>query len=137
MNLTQYVTELTPRSNGKMLDPAKEQLRGYAVVTLGDSGFLITPIKARVWRSRRGTGPLYASIFVHANERGIHTTGHAKVGGGGFHMISEAIERACTSAGITFSEEFGGHGDDAVEQALLALADHLGYAETDTTVVVL
>lgn len=129
------VTSAESRRNGKMLDPQKEQARGYAVITKvpGKEG-LRQPITARVWVSRSSgwNGTVYASIFVHNN---FYTSGHGRATGYGYHKASAALEAAAHSAGFKFSKEFGGAGDNAIEEALLAIAAHLGCVMADTTVV--
>lgn len=62
----------------------------------------------------------YACVWIHGNE--MHGSGAGKAGGGGYHMPSAAVEAALSDAGIALSEDVGGRGDTALEDALHAVA---------------
>lgn len=52
--------------------------------------------------------------------------GYGKAGGGGYHKRSAAMSEALARAGVTLSEPVDGCGDSAMDEALLALARHMG-----------
>lgn len=78
-----------------------------------------------------GTGARqYACIWVHdSSHSGISTSGTGWAGGYGYHRPSAAASEAITNAGFTLSESISGVGDSAIEQAVKAIADSLGYTE--------
>ena len=52
--------------------------------------------------------------------------GYGKAGGGGYHKRSAALGEALSRAGVILSEPIGGCGDSAMDEAMLALARHMG-----------
>jgi len=52
--------------------------------------------------------------------------GYGKAGGYGYHKPSAAMQEALNAAGMTFDQDIAGRGDGLMEDALRALADHLG-----------
>lgn len=52
--------------------------------------------------------------------------GYGKAGGGGYHKRSAALGEALSRAGVILSEPIDGCGDSAMDEALLALARHMG-----------
>jgi len=62
----------------------------------------------------------YSCVWVHS--LGIHARGAGKAGGGGYHIASAAFSAALDDAGITLSEDVGGRGDRAIEDAVEAIA---------------
>ena len=80
---------------------------------------------------------VYAVTWIHAWEYGpdfakagytASCRGYGKAGGYGYHKVSAAAQEAFRAAGITLSEDIGGRGDSAIEEALKAFAVHLGIA---------
>lgn len=52
--------------------------------------------------------------------------GYGKAGGGGYHKKSAALGGALSRAWVTLSKPIDGCGDSAMNDALLALARHMG-----------
>ena len=52
--------------------------------------------------------------------------GYGKAGGGGYHKRPAAMGEALARAGVTLSKPIVGRGDSAMDEALLALARHMG-----------
>ena len=52
--------------------------------------------------------------------------GMGKAGGYGYHKASAAMQEALEDAGITLPADIAGVGDEAMRDALLALAKHVG-----------
>lgn len=68
----------------------------------------------------------YACLWVTAEP--FYASGSGYAGGYGYHRPSAAAQEAFTSAGVTLSENIGGCGDSAIENAMRALAEHIGVA---------
>lgn len=117
-----------PTHNGKMLDGKKEQVYGYAVVVAHPEG-MRQVITARVWMGRsKHASKVYASIWITDRASATYHSGHGAAGGHGYHKVSAAVGDAISSAGYELSEDIHGRGDDAIERALYAIAQYLGYA---------
>jgi len=54
-------------------------------------------------------------------------SGSYAAGGGGYHKRSAAAQHAFLAAGITFDENFDGGGDYAIEEAVKAIGNALGF----------
>lgn len=94
-----------------------------------------TPLKvwaeARIYvsRSARWAGVVHCSLWVRAHE-GLtnegkatrHVSGYGRATGGGYHKASGALASAIRSAGIELSEGIDGRGENAMEEALRAIA---------------
>jgi hypothetical protein len=52
--------------------------------------------------------------------------GSGSAGGYGYHRPSAAAQKALNAVGFRFDKDFGGAGDNAIEEALLACAVTLG-----------
>jgi hypothetical protein len=73
----------------------------------------------------------YACVWVHTNCAWImdgetvaasYASGSGYAGGGGYHRASAAAAEAISAAGIELSEHIGGRGDEAIEEAVRAIA---------------
>ena len=101
----------------------KEMIRTYNVITDG----LKEIITARCYMGRSASASTaYASIWINASD--VHTSGKGKAGGYGYHKESAAIGAAIESAGITLDQSIDGVGDGAIEEALKAIAQALGFS---------
>lgn len=103
--LTQQITiiGMSPTRNGK------------GEVTISS----LEPVIARWYMSARGDGASQVTCILWT-PNGV-SSGVAK--GYGYHKPSAALADACCKAGIELSEDISGRGDDAMEQALRAIAD--------------
>lgn len=70
----------------------------------------------------------YAALWVNT-PNGIHTQGTGKAGGGGYCKASSAAGQAIRNAGFTLEKRIDGVGESAIREALLAMADALGYPD--------
>lgn len=86
-----------------------------------------TPVEIRLY----GTGNTNsAAIWVHdGSNSGITTSGTGCAGGYGYHRPSAAASEAIRNAGFELSEAIGGRGDNAIESAVKAIAEALGYKD--------
>jgi hypothetical protein len=106
-------------------------LYAFKVVTFDKkSNTFDEPIDLRVYGTSTAN---YVCLWVHA--KSIHASGSARATGYGYHRPSEAAELAFDKAGITLPEHIGGRGDSAIEDALTALALHLGYKKESFTII--
>lgn len=68
----------------------------------------------------------YACLWIIAP--GFYASGSGMAGGYGYHRPSAAAQEAFTRAGVQLAEPIDGRGDSAIEDALKALAAHMGIA---------
>lgn len=66
---------------------------------------------------------IYACLWI--NENAHHLSGGGYAGGYGYHKASAAAQDAIIAAGITLATSIAGVGDDAIREALLAIANHI------------
>lgn len=62
-------------------------------------------------------------LWVHTADN--HTQGSGKAGGYGYHRPSAALSAAIRNAGFTLSKDIAGVGEQAMQEALLAIAKAL------------
>lgn len=85
-------------------------------------------LKAVVELRLYGTGNTNtAAIWVHAEP--IHTSGTGQAGGYGYHRPSAAAAEAIQNSGFQLSENISGVGDGAIERAVKAIAEAVGYPD--------
>lgn len=83
-----------------------------------------TPVELRLY----GTGNKnYACLWVNDGTSNTHTSGSGSAGGYGYHRPSAAAAEAIANAGIELSEHIDGRGESAIEDAVKAIAEALGY----------
>lgn len=86
-----------------------------------------TPVELRLY----GTGNQnFACLWVRVpgvkGKAEVYTQGSGRAGGYGYHRPSAAANEAISNAGFALDQDIGGVGDDAIEEALCAMADSLG-----------
>lgn len=71
----------------------------------------------------------YACLWTHGNsdKPEHHRNGSGQAGGCGYHRPSAAAQEAINNAGFVLSLPIDGRGDDAMREAVLAIADFLGF----------
>lgn len=125
--MTNTVTEYRPVHHGRVLAAEKEMIRAMSVIGM-KGGKMREVVTARWWRSRsRSASVVYATIWVNAQDGGC--SGHGKAGGGGYHKESAALGVAIRNAGITLASPIEARGDGAIDDAMRAIALHLGYED--------
>ena len=75
---------------------------------------------------------VYCSVQIYRKDN-THHHGEAYAGGGGYCKQSAAFEAALNDAGIKLSREVSGVGMDAVREAMIAVADAVGYRRNPKT----
>lgn len=123
----------TPHRNGKNLDCDKERIGTLTLVGINE-GRPVELAQARFWMARSGDGsrPVYCSVWVY--DADVQTAGHGRARGYGYHKRSAAQAEALSDAGIGMAEAIDGHGNRAMEDALIAVGVALGH-DADTLAV--
>ena len=113
---------VTDKFNTKhRLDDVKCHFAQYGIVSLAakpyPDGTISQPITLRLY----GTGTRnYAALWAGNEEINNRGTGYA--GGYGYHRPSAAAAEAIRNAGIVLDEDIAGVGEDAIRNALMAIA---------------
>jgi hypothetical protein len=124
------VTSFTPKDGINAKSHRKEDhfLYGYKLIVPSsqpsERWFADTKIDLRIY----GTQAMnYACVWIFGPD--IHATGSGKAGGYGYHRASAATQEALNSAGVVLDQSISGVGDGAMEDALIAIAKHMGYTQ--------
>lgn len=99
----------------------------YQVIT----NELEAPITVRIYSTQARN---YACVWINDSKKQIHLSGGAFAGGYGYHRPSAALEVALEDAGIHLSSQIAGVGEQAMKDALLAVAKALGYKKAQVFV---
>lgn len=111
-------------SNARNYSSEKELCRGMYVIGTRN-GRLDEVITARFWRGRStNASVVLCSVWVRCDP--TWTSGRGSAGGGGYHKMSAALQEALNDAGITLDGDISGYGDQAMEEALEAVARAAG-----------
>ena len=86
------------------------------------------PVQLRLY----GTGRTN-SACLWINHHSIHRAASGIAGGCGYHRPSAAAAGAIANAGIELSKNIDGVGDNAIDEALCAIADALGLSNYGIT----
>jgi len=113
------------KRNGKDFSK-KEMVSAYTVVVDTERG-LQTPVSAKCYMGKSNQASVVYVTFRCSDNEKYFTAGHGQAGGWGYHKESQAIENAIESAGIKLSADIGGRGETAIENALFAITEALGY----------
>jgi hypothetical protein len=139
------VLPVEPRQNARNLGDTKETVKTFTVLglTVGENGRPVSRrlVTLRLYCGRsRSSSTVYSALWVHGDQ---WTTGKGSAGGYGYCKYSQAAAGAIESAGIKlygkaysstgevdFSKpcDIGGVGESAIESALLAIGQALGYS---------
>lgn len=98
--------------------------RQYTVIDLdreGYKGAAHTVVTARIYGTDSQST---ACLWVGTDS--MHTNGSGKAGGYGYHRQSAALGVAIENAGFSLSSRIDGVGDEAMREALLAIAEAVG-----------
>lgn len=101
-----------------------------------------TIIDCRVYMARHsdGASPQYCNIWINDTRSSTNTAhryarGVGKASGYGYDKSSAAISAAIDDAGITLSKRIDGVGESASFEAICAIAEALGYADDEYSIV--
>lgn len=82
------------------------------------------PVDLRLY----GTGRTN-SACLWISHAGTYKTGSGSAGGYGYHRASAAAQEAIENAGVKLAQRIDGVGDNAIDDALCAIADALGITD--------
>lgn len=134
------------KQNGKNYGDNKETMDRYEVIAYYKGQFY-SLITCRTYMGRSSAASaVYASIWINSRRSSgkpeVYAAGHGSAGGYGYHKSSAAIQDALDSAGVELygspyrgrdaedlkaRAHISGVGDQAIEDALLAIGRALGY----------
>ena len=104
------------------LSPDKEMVRAASLII--DHEEMVT---ARWYMGRSNTATVvYCSVWCKT-QRADYKSGFGTARGYGYHKVSAAFDHALRDAGIKLSEDIDGVGDGAIDEALHAIGDAMGY----------
>lgn len=107
--------------NGKVRD--KVLLTAYVAVAPDGSH----PVDLRTYMNAKiPSGSNHAAVWVRTKD-GRYTSGTGTAGGYGYHRPSAAAQFAFDAAGVKLAQRIDGVGDDAIKEAVRAVAKAAGY----------
>lgn len=113
------------QSNARNHDSKKETVQTLRLIArMG--GKLSVVCDARFYMSRTGDGasPVYCALWVSGND--TYTSGRGIARGYGYHKMSGALSEAIESAGFKLDKDISGVGQEAMREAMLAIAQCIG-----------
>ena len=135
------------RTDGSTLALASKEVIGRRAITVFDAarhqqmgeyrdgtseGFKV-PIRATWYMGKSANAErVYCAVQIYRKDN-THHHGEAYAGGGGYCKQSAAFEAALNDAGIRLSREVSGVGMEAVREAMIAIADAVGYRRNPKT----
>ncbi len=138
MNATLSVSA---RSNARNLSPQKETVGTLNLIGI-ESGKPVSLASVRFYMARSGDGarPVYCSVWLFS---ATWCSGYGRANGYGYHKQSAALDAALSSAGVKLYKNFetrelehiDGVGDSAMNDALLAVGEAMGF-KADSLLVV-
>jgi hypothetical protein len=122
-NITATFVDWTPPPLGAMAKWRKEDhFTGQTACLAIVNGKIETLIEARTYGT---TAASYCCVWVHASDGWRHGGGRAT--GYGYHRYSAAMESALAVCGVKLSENIGGVGEQAMDEAIRAIARAMGH----------
>lgn len=125
---------LYTQHNGRNLSEQKELIAVWNLVTYDPKAYprLQVPATVRCWSPRSNRGyTVFATLWVRRAER-LETSGFGRTSGWGYDHYGPAATEAFRSAGIELTNDLGHeceiNSSDGVPEALLAVAEMLGYS---------
>lgn len=101
----------------------------YSVIDLDnpshDARYASRKINTKIELRLYGTGNTnFACLWAWGEQ--INTQGSGRAGGYGYHRPSAAAQEAISNAGFTLSQDISGVGEEAIHDALCAIAEAIG-----------
>lgn len=114
------------KSNASRAYQDKPLLAAWSLIAPNAKGTELNEIIIVRWymSAARSATTVYCNVWIHGN---TWTSGHGQAGGGGYHKQSSALEAALNSAGVKLSQSIDGRGDGAMQSALAAIVEAMGY----------
>lgn len=136
MNKVSIVTiNYNPPKRLPALQMDKELIGYYRVIAYerlqGEESNFHCLVHGKLYQSRRadGASPVYCSVWLHNPKTRERTSGRGSATGCGYHKASAAFASALIAAGVKVDPDIDGRGDSAIEDALKAVAEYMGFAE--------
>jgi len=107
-------------SNAINLGAKKELIQAYSLVS--DTLDEVITVRWYAGRSKYAS-VITCSLWISGDN---HCSGIGKAGGYGYDKLSTSFSNACESAGITLSRNIDGVGEDAIREAMGAIAEASG-----------
>lgn len=122
------VVKYTPATPAPRSDRARNAPLSEAHIVVGTRPHSSTPRQAVRLEIRCGRNAMRVHAYVRISTDDDMSFGHGSAGGGGYHKPSAAASAAIASAGYKLENPFGGHGEGAMHDALIAIARFNGYS---------
>lgn len=126
-------------NNGKIEQNRKEKhfqteyvilVNDKTVSNYNGANLMRSIVTARIYATNAAN---YACIWIQAptrkNHKSVYINGGGKANGYGYHRSSAALQAAINNAGVELSESIDGRGDGAMQEAMISIAQALGYEE--------
>ena len=113
------------KSVGNIRD--KPLIGGYKLIDAGKKGTFKTLVDVRFYQVKNGS-VVYCIVWISGDNK--YGRGVGRAGGYGYDKSSAALGSAISDAGITLSQSIDGVGESAEREAILAIGEALGYADT-------
>ena len=94
--------------------------RGYKAITITENGKMFELVYVRIGAT---DSTCYACVWIHGADKWAY--GGGKAGGYGYHKASAALAEAFVKAGVKFDESFSGCGNEAMKEAVKAVAEYI------------
>jgi len=105
---------------------------GALTLVVCRGGQIHEPITVRYYKGRSSSATVvYCSVWIRDTRGGEEYNATGKAKGYGFDRPSAALQDALENAGFVFSREFGGEGPQAAREAVLVVANALGWGPLD------
>lgn len=112
--------------NPKYAEEAKEEYYRKYPARLAAQRF-VTVCDARFFMGRSASASaVECSVWIHGR-KGEYVSGRGRATGYGYHKESAALEYALDAAGFRFKDSWGGSGEQAMNEALIAVAKCMGW----------
>ena len=120
------ITSFEPKETEKQFRPIREKEFYYGFYVFGDTDRHFPVIDCRLYRGRSKSATVYCCVWISGTD--VNCRGLGKAGGYGYDKRSAAVASALRDAGI--NADVSGVGGGAVKEALIAIAERIGYKNT-------
>lgn len=104
------------------------QFTGYRIMSVepekNSQHRLMTRVDLRIYHTK---STAFACLWIRGCD--MDSQGSGRAGGYGYHRGSAAVDEAIRNTGFTLDQSIGGVGDNAIREALHAIAECLGITD--------